>query len=200
MVLAAALISLAVLAPQAPAQAAPQPASQAKPQAEGQPAPTDGSKPYTVEGVRRASTGGVQPEIGNSWAEPARRGYGIAIDSRAVGPDPCSLIITSCRPAYRGGANPTWHDQFVALVGPQDFMVPYTAMTNSQTLQAVASSAVFALAFRVIASVIHDEVVKSRYNRKQRKIENVRAEIRAELDELERLNAAARASGQVAVK
>ena len=76
-------------------------------------------------------------------------------------------------------------------------MVPYTGMSNSQTLQAVASSAVFALAFQVIASVIHDEVVKIRYDRKQRKIENVRAEIRAELDELERLNAAARASGQI---
>ncbi len=83
MVLAAALISLAVLAPQAPAQAAPQAASQAKPQAERQPAPADDSKPYTVEGVRRAAAAGDQPPIDTAPVVPDRRGYRMAIDSCA---------------------------------------------------------------------------------------------------------------------
>jgi hypothetical protein len=189
MVLAAALISLAVLAPQVPAQAPPRAASQATPQTERQPAAADDSKPYTVDGVKRAMTDGDQPAIGNSWAEPTRRGYGVAIDSRAVRPDPCSLIITACQPAYRGGANPTWHDQFIAMTGPPDYTVPYSGMSNSQTLQAVASSIVINLAIQAVVSLIHDQVVQVRANAKQRKVEEVRAEIRAELDELERANA-----------
>ena len=124
MVLAAALISLAVLAPQAPSQAARQAATQAKPQAERQTAPTDDPKPYTVEGVRRAIAAGDQPAIDNSRAEPARRGYRVAIDSRAINPDPCSLVVTACQPAWGGGANPTWHDQFMAMTGPHGLPGP----------------------------------------------------------------------------
>jgi hypothetical protein len=200
MVLAAALISLAVLAPQAPAQAAPQAASQAKQQAERQPAPKDDSKPYTVEGVKRATAAGDQPVIDYTPAEPVRRGYRMAIDSRTVSPDPCTLIITGCQPAWRGGANPTWHDQFIAMTGPPAYTVPYSAMSNSQTLQAAASSIVINLAIQAVVSLIHDQVVRTKYERKQQKVERVRAEIRTELDELERVNAAARGSGPTPVK
>ena len=200
MVLAVALISLAVLAPQAQTQAAPPAASQAKPQAEGRPVPTDHSKPYTVDGVRRATAAGDQPPVDYNPEEPTPRGYRVAIDSRAVNPDPCSLIVTGCQPAWRGGANPTWHDQFIAMTGPPDYTVPYSAMSNSQTIQAVASSIVINLAIQAVVSLIHDQVVQMRADAKQRKVETVRAEIRAELDELERVNAAARGSGQTPVK
>lgn len=208
MVLAAALISLAVLGPQAASQAkpqvdsqaAPQAASQTKPQIDSQAAPADDSKPYTVGGVRRAMAGGFQPSTDYSSSTDARRGYRVAIDSRAVNPDPCSLLITACQPAWGGGANPTWHDQFIAMTGPPAYMVPYSGMSNGQTLQAVASSIAINLALQAVVSLIHDQVVKTRYEKKQQKVEKARAEIRAELEELERLNAAARSSSQTAVK
>ncbi len=200
MVLAAALISLAVLAPQAPAQAAPQAASQVKVQTETQPASPEGSKPYTVEGVRRATAAGDQPAIDYTPAEPVRRGYRMAIDSRTVSPDPCTLVITGCQPAWRGGANPTWHDQFIAMTGPPAYMVPYSAMNNSQTLQAAASSIAINLAIQAVVSLVHDQIVKTRYETKQKKLQKVRAEISAELDELERVNAAARGSGPTPIR
>jgi hypothetical protein len=200
MVLAAALISLAVLAPQASAQAAPQAATQAKPQAGRQPAPKDDSKPYTVEGVRRATAAGDQPSIDYNAAEPAPRGYRVVIDSRAISPDPCSLVITACQPAWRGGANPTWHDQFIAMTGPPAYTVPYSGMSNAETLQAVASSAAINLALQAVVSLIYDQIVSMNHDRKQKKVEKVRAEIRTELDELERVNAAARGSAPTPVR
>jgi hypothetical protein len=200
MVLAAALISFAVLFPQAAAQAAPQAASQAKPQAERQPASADDSKPYTVEGVRRATAAGDRPSIDAAAVVPDRRGYRVVIDSRAINPDRCSLVITACQPAWGGGANPTWHEQFIAMTGPSAYSVPYSGMSNSQKLQAVASSAAINLALQTVVSLIYDQVVRTRYERKQQKIENIRAGIRSELDELERVNAAARGAGQTGVK
>jgi len=59
---------------------------------------------------------------------------------------------------------------------------------------------VIGLAFQAIASLIHDQVVRTKYERKQQKIESIRAEIRTELDELERVNAAARGSGPTPIK
>jgi len=191
MVLAAALISIAALAPQAPAQAAPQAASQAKPQVEPQPASPDGSKPYSIEGVRRAAAAGDRPSVDTAPVAPDRRGYRVAIDSRAVNPDPCSLVVTACQPAWRGGANPTWHDQFIAMTGPPNYMVPYSGMSNSQTLQAVASSFAINLALQGLYSLVSGQISKASHARKQRKIEKARAEILGELAELERLNAAA---------
>lgn len=203
MVLAAALISLAALATQADpraasqaaAQAAPQAAPQAKPPVEREPAPADDSRPYTVKGVRRAADGN-QPSVDYNPERVTPRGHRVAIDSRAVKPDPCSLVITACQPAWGGGANPTWHDQFIAMNGPPAYAVPYSGMSNSQTLQAVASSIAINLALQTVVSLIHNQIVKISSDRKQRKLENIRTGIRAELDELERLNAATRDTGQ----
>jgi hypothetical protein len=61
-------------------------------------------------------------------------------------------------------------------------------------LAGLATSLGFGLALQAIASSIHDQFVKSRYDRKQRRVDKVRAEIQGELDELERVNAAARQS------
>jgi hypothetical protein len=200
MVLAAALISLAALAPQAAAPAAPQPAPQSKAQTESQPAAADGSQPYTVEGVKRAMATARQPSVDYNAADGAGRGYRVVIDSRAISPDPCSQLITTCQPAWGGGANPTWHDQFLAMTGPPAYTVPYSGMNNVQTLEAVASSAAINLALQELISLIYDQVVHIRHDARQKKIEKVRAEIRAELDELERVNAAARGSGPTGVK
>ncbi len=184
MVLAAALISLAVLAaPADPQSAAPKPSP---PQST---APDDTSKPYTVEGVRSAYDANAQPRIDLVPVAPDRQGSRLAVEWRASY-DPCNLVVTGCQPAWRGGANPTWHDQFVDMVGPQSYMVPYTGMSNGEKLQAVASSVAIGLALDAVVSLIHDQIVKSTYDRKQRKVEKIREEIRGELKELERLNAA----------
>jgi hypothetical protein len=200
MVLAAALISVAVLASQAPAAPAPQTVAQATPQTVAQAASTDGSKPYSLDSVRRSTTAGDRPSIDYNSAEQTLRGYGVAIDSRAIQPDPCTLVISACQPAWRGGAYPTWNDQFLAMTGPPNYAVPYSAMSNLQTLEAVASSIAINFALQAVVSLIHDEIVQMRADARQKKIERVRSEIRAELDELERANAAARAAGQTAVK
>jgi hypothetical protein len=181
MVLAAALISLAVLVPPAePQSAAPPPPPQST-------APDDTSKPYTVEGVRRAAGAKTQPPIDTSAVERDPRGYRMAI---ATTSSPCSFVSNSCGSPWAAPSYPTWHDQFVAMTGPQNYMVPYSAMSNGETLQAVASSFAINLAFQAVFSLIHHQVVKSSYNRKQKKVEIVRSEIRGELEELERLNAA----------
>jgi hypothetical protein len=181
MVLAAALISLAVLVPPAePQSAAPPPPPQST-------APDDTSKPYTVEGVRRASGAKTQPPIDTSVVERDPRGYRMAI---ATTSSPCGFVSNHCGSPWAALAYPTWHDQFVAMAGPQNYMVPYTGMSNGERVQAVASSIGFGLAIQAIASLIHDQVVKSSYNRKLKKVEKIRGEIRGELEELERLNAA----------
>jgi hypothetical protein len=185
MVLAAALISLAALVPPAdPQSAAP------KPPLPQSTASDDTSKPYSVEGVRSAYDANARPRIDLAPTAPNRQGSGISIVWSAASDDPCSLVVTGCQPAWRGGVNPTWHDQFVGMVGPQNYMVPYSGMNNVQTLQAVASSIAINLALQAVVSLIYDQVVKSNDNRKQKKVEKIRAEIRGELAELERLNAA----------
>lgn len=184
MVLAAALISLAVLsAPADPQSAAPKPPP---PQST---APDDTPKPYTIEGVRSAYDANSQARIDTAPVVPGRQGSRLAVEWHASD-DACNLLITGCQPAWRGGANPTWHDQFVDMVGPQNYMVPYTGMSNGETLQAMASSIAIGLALEAVVSLIHDQIVKDTYDRKQRKVEKIREEIRGELRELERLNAA----------
>ena len=178
MVLAAALISLAALGPTA----------------EPQSGPPDDPKPYTVEGVRRASAAaaGPQPHIDTVAVERGRQGYRMALESRSVTPDPCGFVVTGCRPNWELPPNPTWHDEFLAMAGPQGYAIPYSAMNNSQRLQAVATNLAFGLAIQAITTAIQQQVVKSSRSRQQRKVEAVRTEIQAELAELERLNAAAK--------
>jgi hypothetical protein len=86
------------------------------------------------------------------------------------------------------------------MTGPSAYMVPYSAMSNSQTVQAVASNFAISLALQAVVSLIHSQVVQMRADARQKKIERVRTEIRGELDELERVNAAARGSGPAPVK
>ena len=124
----------------------------------------------------------------------------MPLEARAVSWYRCSLVVAGCQLAWGGEANPTWNDQFLAMTGPQTYLVPYSGMSNGQTLQAVASSIAINLALHAVVSLIHDQVVKTKYERKQQRIEKVRTEIRGELDELERVNAAARASGQTPVR
>jgi hypothetical protein len=117
-------------------------------------------------------------------------------------------VASDWREGWSGGATPTWHQEFLAMTGPKGYGGPYYGSTNGERLLTVASSAAVAWAVaglasafeRAIASPTHRKVVKYKAGRKQKKIEKVRAEIRAELAELERLNAAARASGQTGVR
>jgi len=176
MVLAAALISFAVLATQAEPQAA---------------AP-DTSKPYSVEGVRKALAGETPSSVDLSSVERDRRGYRMAVEYGSTASDPCGLVVTACRPSWSRAAYPTWHDQFVEMTGPQDYAVHFTPMSNVQRLEAVATNIGFGLAIAAITSAIHDQVVKTSHSRKQKKVEKIRQEIHGELDELERLNAAPR--------
>ena len=184
MVLAAALISLAVLGPGA----------------EPQSAPPDEPKPYTAEGVRRASAARTQPQMDAVTVERDRRGYRMALESRSVTPDPCGFVVTGCGPTWQVPSNPTWHDQFIAMTGPQGYAIPYSGMNNSQKLQAVATSIGFGLAIQAIASAIQGEFARIGADRKQKKLDRVRSEIRSELEELERLNAAARGAAPAAVR
>jgi hypothetical protein len=177
MVLAAAMISLAVLAPQAGPQ----------------PAPPDNGKPYSVEGVRKAAAPGPTPTIDTSSIERDERGYRMGIEYSAAISDPCGWIVTPfrpswCGPVWTGVTYPTWHDQFVAMTGPDNYSVPFSPMSNGQRLQAVASNVAFGLAIGAITSLIHDQIVRTSYAKKQKKVQKVRDQIELELQELARLN------------
>jgi hypothetical protein len=63
-------------------------------------------------------------------------------------------------------------------------------MSNGQRLQAVTSSIGFGLAIGAITSLIHDQIVRTSYAKKQKKVQKVRDQIQLELQELERLNQA----------
>lgn len=201
MVLAAALISLAVAAPQAVVPAAPQSDPQA--QAEPQGAPVDGSRPYTVDGVRRAAAAEiqVQPRVDTVKVERARPGYHVDLESSFDGLPACKALVVpaSCAHPWLLPSNPTWHQQFLLMAGPQGYTVPYTGMNNGETLQAAASSIAFAYTFQAIYSLISRQVAKTSADRARKKIEKVRAEIRGELEDLERANAAARRKGSPGV-
>ena len=182
MVLAAAVISLAILEPAAEPRAA-----QAE-QAPAQPAASASSRPYSVDGVRRAYASGVQPSTPVVRVGPAARGREIAVASTY---QPGTFQPSGERPAWGAPYYPTWHEDFLAMTGPQSYSVPYTGMTNSERLVAVATSIGFGLAIQALSSWIRDEVVSASRSRQQKKVDKVRAEIRAEVAELERLNAAA---------
>jgi len=184
MVIAAALISLAVLDPAAEPQSPPPP----------------DPKPYTVEGVRRAMASGARSSPTVPMVEPGPRFHQMTVESTSHGS--CALIAcqSSRRSRWEDVSSPTWHDQFLAMTGPQGYAIPFSGMSNSQRIAAVGSSVAIGFALKGVTSFMEGKIAKIRADRKQKKLDKVRAEIRAELAELERLNAAARASGQMAVR
>lgn len=185
MVLAAAVISLAVLGPAA------DPRTTQAEQPPAQPAASDSSRPYSVEGVRRAFDSGAQPAMPVLQTRSSARGRDIAVASTSQAG---TLRPSGDRPVWEGTYYPTWHEEFLSMAGPQSYNVPYTGMNNSERIVAAATSIGIGLAFQALYSWIHDQVASSSRTRQQKKLDKVRAEIQAELAELERLNAAARAS------
>lgn len=198
MLLAAALIAVAVADPQAPVQAPPPPASSSTTASD--------SKPYTVRGVRAAMAG--RPMIDYNVYDRDEQGCRVAMTFRSDRSSWWSHVASDWEEGWSGGGTPTWHEQFLAMTGPRGYGGPYYGSTNGERLLAVASSVAIGYAVaglasvieRTIASPLHHKVVKYKTDRKQKKIEKVRTEIRAELAELERLNAAARASGQTGLR
>jgi hypothetical protein len=196
MVLAAVLISIAVLVP----LAEPQSAASQQPPSPQSAAPDTSSSPYSVDGVRRAYGLGTQPSIDIATVERDRRGYRMAIESSTATWSPCVFVSNYCWSPWPAPEYPTWHDQMLAMAGPQNYSMPYTPMSNAERLQAVASNIGFGLVIQAIASAVHDQIVKSSYDRKLKKVNKTRDEIQGELDELERVNAAARQSDSAVVK
>jgi hypothetical protein len=190
MLLAAALISAALVHPQVPAQAP----AQAPPPAAPQTQAADNSAPQTAKGVRLAAAGVVRL-IDYNAMDPEQRVNQVALDSRAVRPSPCSLWSAEYQPGWRA-ATPTWHEQFLAMTTPQHGGGPYYGATNGDRLLAAASAVVIGWALQAITSRVQIHVSNHKADRKQKKVEKVRAEIRAELAELERVNAAARAAAR----
>ncbi len=135
-------------------------------------------------------------------------GYPLAVECRSTPPDSNKSVFSVSQPRWASGSNPTWHEQFLAMTGPRGYGGPYYGSTNGERLLAVASSVAIGYAVaglasvieRTIASPLHHKLVNYKADRKQRKIEKVRADIRAELAQLERVNASARASGQAGVR
>jgi hypothetical protein len=194
MVFAAALISLTVLESAGDPQSAG-PQSVGSQPAASRPAQADTSAPYTVQGVRRAmasTTGGgaqpvvkVQPRqsvpatLGN---EPLRRsysGYSLTVTSDSPQPSSRNVVRTSTERCWNWTAYPTWHEQFLAMTGPQYYTGPYYGIN---------------IGFSIRLRALERRIAKFKADWKLRKVEKVRAEIRAELAELERVNAAARAA------
>jgi len=198
MLLAAALISVAVAAPQAPVQAPPPAASST--------ATASDAKPYTVQGVRAAMAG--RPVIDYNVHDQDGPGCRVAITFRSDRSSWWSREVSAWQEGWSGGATPTWHQEFLAMTGPRGYGGPYYGSTNGERLLAVASSVAIGYAVAGVASVferavvspLHHKLVKYKADRKQKRIEKVRTEIRAELAELERLNAAARGSGQTGLR
>jgi hypothetical protein len=189
-----------------PAELQSPPPQAAPPQsAPAQSAPPADSKPYSVGGVRKALASDTptrsQTAIDLEKIGQNRSGYGLVLESSSVTASSCSVVFTICQQlTWQSLANPTWNDQFLAMTGPSGYDVPFSGMNTSQRLQATASSIGLAIGFQMLTQLIHDYVVDAGHVRKQKKVEKVRTEIRAELAELERLNAAARASGQTGVR
>jgi hypothetical protein len=198
MLLAAALISVAVADPQAPVQAPPPAASPSTTASD--------SKPCTIQDVRAAVAG--RPVIDYNVHGRDGQGSPMAITLCSDRSSWWGRMASDWQEGWSGGATPTWHEEFLAMTGPKGYGGPYYGSTNGERLLAVTSSVAIALAVagvasaveRTIVSPIHYKVVKYKADRKQKKIEKVRAEIRAELAELERVNAAARGSGQTGVR
>jgi hypothetical protein len=198
MLLAAALISVAISDPQARVQPPPPVASSST--------TVSDSKPCTVHDVRPAEAG--RPVIDYNVYVRDGQGSRVAMTFRSDRSSWWSQVASDWREGWSGGATPTWHEEFLAMTGPRGYGGPYYGSTNGERLLAVASSVAIGYAVAGVASVferavvspLHHKLVKYKADRKQRKIEKVRTEIRAELAELERLNAAARASGQTGLR
>jgi hypothetical protein len=198
MLLAAALISVAISDPQAPVQPPPPVASSSTTASD--------SKPWTVQGVRAPVAG--RPVIDYNVHDQDLQGSRVAVTFRSDRSSSWSQVASGWQEGWSGGGTPTWHEQFLAMTGPRGYGGPYYGSTNGERLLAVASSVAIGYAVaglasvieRTIASPLHHKVVKYKADRKQRKIEKVRADIRAELAQLERVNASARASGQAGVR
>ena len=198
MLLAAALISIAISDPQAPVQPPPPVASSSTTARD--------SKPWTAQGVRAAVAG--RPVIDCNVHDRDEQGSRVAMTFRSDRSSWWSHVASDWEEGWSDGGTPTWHEQFLAMTGPRGYGGPYYGSTNGERLLAVASSVAIGYAVagvasvieRTIASPLHHKVVKYKADRKQKKIEKVRSGIRAELAELERLNAAARASGQAGVR
>ena len=188
MLLAAALISAVLVDPQAPVQAPPP----ATPQAQA----ADSSASQAASGVRRPAAGSVRSVTDNP-TDAGQRGCQVAVDSRTVSPAPGSPWSAVNQPAW-GAPNPTWHEQFLAMVTPQSYGGTYYGATNGERLLAVASAVVIGWALQELGSRVQVHVSNHKAERKQKKVEKIRAEIRAELAELERVNAAARAGADAA--
>ena len=171
MLLSAALISLALMVPAS----------------EPQSAPPDTSSPYSLEGVRRAAARPARPASEPGPVEQGVSKYRLAIDTWQVTYTPCSQLVVVCQPAWRGGAHPTWNDEYLAMT-QRDYRFPYnSAPGNKDRAMALGSSVGFGLAFQGVASLVH----KTAVNRRQNKVKKIRAEIAAELEALERANQAA---------
>jgi len=198
MLLAAALISIAVADPQTPVQAPPPVASSTTTASD--------SEPWTVQGVRAAVAG--RPVIDYNVHDQEGRSSRVVLTARSDRSSWWSRVAADWQEGWSGGSIPTWHEEFLAMTGPRGYGRPCYGSTNGERLLAVTSSVAIAWAAvgvasaldQAIVSPIHNKVVKYKADRKQKKIEKVRAEIRAELAELERLNAAARASGQTVAR
>jgi len=198
MLLAAALISVAISDPQAPVQPPPPVASSSTTASD--------SKPWTVQGVRAAVAG--RAVIDYHVYDQDLQGSRVAVTFRSDRSSSWSQVASDWQKGWSGGGTPTWHQEFLAMTGPPGYGGPYYGSTNGERLMAVASSVAIGYAVaglasvieRTIASPLHDKLVKYKADRKQRKIEKVRADIRAELAQLERVNASARASGQAGVR
>jgi hypothetical protein len=198
MLLAAALISVAISDPQAPVQPPPPVASSSTTASD--------SKPWTVQGVRAAVAG--RPVIDCNVHDRDEQGSPVAMTFRSDRSSWRSQVASDWQEGWSAGATQTWHQEFLAMTGPRGYGGPYYGSTNGERLLAVASSVAIGYAVaglasvieRTIASPLHHKVVKYKADRKQKKIEKVRTEIRAELAELERLNAAARGSGQTGLR
>jgi len=172
MVLAAALISFAIIVPPA----------------EPQSAASDSSAPYSLEGVRQASAGHNGPTIDPASVERRGSGYRLAVESPRVTTDPCARTITACQMTWATTALPTWNDQFLGMTGPPAGMGFNSMATNGDRIVGAATSVGFALAVQGVLKLVNRAVVNSR----QSKVSKVRSEIEAELTELERLNKEAR--------
>jgi hypothetical protein len=198
MLLAAALISVAISDPQAPVQPPP-------PVAPSSTTASD-SKPWTVQGVRAAVAG--RPVIDYNVHDRDAQASCVAVTLRAERSSWWGQVANDWQEGWSGAATPTWHQEYLAMTGPKGYGGPYYGSTNGERLLAVASSVAIGYAVaglasvieRTIASPLHHKLVKYKADRKQRKIEKVRADIRAELAQLERVNASARGSGQTGVR
>jgi hypothetical protein len=171
MVVAAVLMSLAVVT------------SPSEPQS----ASSDNSQPYSLSGVRRASMVDARPSVDATPIDRRGSGYRLAVDSRSVASNPCPRLVTPCQPSWTVPAFPSWNQEFVAMTGPAPGMGLNAMATNKDRVMAAATNIGFALAFQGVVKLVQ----KVARNAGQKKVTKIRREIEAELEELERNHHAA---------